>query len=77
MERDVLGDAVQRATRAIGNTRRSMRKAMPLGPARVSMTPKEARLAIQNIDPARKAAIIQRMGPDEWDRMLDKLYDTP
>ncbi len=46
MERDILGEAVLRATKALGNTRRNMQKKMPLGPSRVSMTSKEARLAI-------------------------------
>ncbi len=77
MERDVLGEAVLRATKALGNTRRSMKKKMPLGPSRTSMTSKEARLAIQKIDPTKKAQMIERVGPDEWDRMMDRLYGNP
>ena len=74
MKRDILGETIQRVNQTLGRVKTNMRDALPTGPSQAQMTPKEARLMIQNLDPVAKANLIRRVGPEEWDRMMDRIY---
>ncbi len=73
-ERDVLGETVQRSLRTISLVRGRMTERVPFGPLRANLSSKEARLQIQNLNPAAHQSLQQSMGPDEWAALMEKLY---
>ena len=73
-ERDILGETVQRSIRMIASVRERMTARVPYGPLRANLTSKEARLQIQNLDPATRAKTQAAMGPDEWESLMERIY---
>lgn len=47
---------------------------IPFGPLRENLTNEEARLQLQNLDPTTKQKFMQNMSPDEWQALMERLY---
>lgn len=73
-EFDVTGKVAQRSLKVISRLREQMRDKVPYGPLRSYMTAKETRMALQDMDPVAKQQLMQRVGPEEWSRMMEDLY---
>ena len=76
MEKDVSGLAVERAFQVIQRVKQNFAQRVPYGPTKAKMTPREARRFIQNMEPGLKESFKQRMGPEEWDTLMGRLYGT-
>ncbi len=73
-ERDVLGESMKRMLGSVGRARERMQTRVPYGPLRQNLSSKEARLAIQNLDPMTKQEMRRGMGDDQWETLMEKLY---
>ena len=73
-KRDVTGNTVQETLKVISRLREEMSTTIPYGPLRKFLTAKETRLELQRVDPQTKSDFIQRVGDEEWRRMMDDLY---
>lgn len=73
-EKDMSRQTVERAAKTIGMLRHYFQTKVPYGPAREYLTPREARLKLQNIDPKVKEQTRQRMGPEAWESYMRYLY---
>lgn len=77
MERDITGRMVQLGTERLSKARELLQKRVPYGPLRTYLTGREARLQFQEMDPEAKRQLIQRVGDEEWRRMMEDLYGRP
>lgn len=75
-DKDILRLVVEQTAGVLGRLREQMGKTVPYGPTKMRQTPKEARLELQRMDPYAKAERIAEVGPDEWARMMEKLYGS-
>lgn len=66
--------AVERAVTVIGKVRAIVKNRMPYGPDKVSMSPREARQFISKMDGEARLALSEKMGPEAWDDLMDRLY---
>ena len=73
-ERDMTGKLVQHSVKVISKLRDRMDERIPYGPLRENLTKKEMRVQIQNMDPQAKFEVMQRVGDEEWRRMMEDLY---
>jgi hypothetical protein len=71
---DVTGYITQRSLAVIQSLRERMQEKIPYGPLREHLTDKETRIAIQDLDPEVKRGLMQKVGPEEWHRMMEDLY---
>lgn len=74
MEKDISRRAVEQTLDVVSRVRALVKKRMPYGPSRVGMTPRETRRLLQRLDPEAKQAMAERMGVEEWNKMMEKLY---
>ena len=72
-ERDITGRVTQGTVKRIARIRERMSNTIPYGPLREYLTSKESRLQLQNMDPNAKIALRQKMGDEEWNRMLERI----
>lgn len=72
-KRDVTGEVAQRTVRVLGKLRGRLKDDVPYGPLREQLTSKEARLRLQKIDPVTKIELIQKMGEDEWSKLVERI----
>lgn len=73
-DRDMSRVTIEKATRMIELTRAAVKRMIPFGPDKVRMTPREARRFIQGMSPSAKDALFKKMGPDEWDKLMERIY---
>ena len=73
-ERDMTGKLVQDSIKIMSRLRGRMDERIPYGPLRKNLTSKEARLLMQEMDPQEKHSLIQKVGDEEWRRMMEDLY---
>ena len=73
-ERDVSGKTVFMTGEVIKRVRSRMQQVMPYGPMRQYLSQPEQRQMLQQMDPIAKQQLAQRMGDDEWRKMLQDLY---
>lgn len=73
-EKDMSGLAVERVVRMIGELRGHLATQLPYGPKKEKLTAREARRRLQNMPPAQKMDMEKRMGPEEWEIYMEKLY---
>jgi hypothetical protein len=72
-ERDILGQATQRSLTVLSRLRERVNSHTPLGPVREQLSSKEARLRLQQLDPAAKIGMINEMGEEEWYKLVERL----
>ena len=73
-ERDMTGKLVHDSIKIMSRLRGRMDERIPYGPLRKNLTSKEARLLMQEMDPQEKHSLIQKVGDEEWRRMMEDLY---
>ncbi len=73
-DRDILGETVQRTVRTMSRLRNRMRERIPYGPLRANLSSREARLMVQELDAGTKLEMMKRMGSEEWENLMDRLY---
>jgi hypothetical protein len=73
-DRDMTGKLVQDSIKIMSRLRGRMDERIPYGPLRKNLTSKEARLLMQEMDPQEKHSLIQKVGDEEWRRMMEDLY---
>lgn len=74
MDKDATRLAVERAVEMIGAIRSVVKARMPLGPGQVQMTPKEMRRHVQDLSPQAKEAMIAKVGEQQWNDLMGRLY---
>ena len=67
---------VEKTAAKIGRVREYMKAKLPYGPTKVKMDRREARRFLQNMEPATQEILKQRMGPEQWDAMMGRLYGS-
>ena len=72
--KDVTRLAVERTSEVIVRLREHMKLRVPTGPSRPILTPKQTRMQLQRMDPLTKTTMIEKMGPDAWNVLMEKLY---
>ena len=70
MDKDISRQALEGAASALINVRRTIKAAMPYGPAKVRLTPSELRKKLQNSSPDSLQRIMQYLGPEQAMQML-------
>lgn len=75
-ERDMTGKLVQNSIKKVAKLRERMNERIPYGPLRQNLTSKEARVLLQEMDPYDKQSLIQKVGDEEWRRMMEDLYGS-
>ena len=71
-ESDFTRKSVERTNRTIGKLQE--RFLQYTGPRMTVKSNKEKRLEIQNQDPEQTMAMINRMGPEQWDTYMKEIY---
>ena len=74
MELDVTGQVVQRVTGRLHRFRKHMTKIIPYGPRSGHATTREIGQRLTQLNPDVKLDFINRVGDDEWRRMMDDIY---
>lgn len=74
MKRDITGEAMLRVSNRVNAVRERMAKVIPYGPKSSQMTPVELRRKLNKINPATLEQFIQRVGDEEYDRMMLDIY---
>jgi hypothetical protein len=73
-DRDITGRLVQGSIKRMGKLRQRMDQRIPYGPLRQYMSQNEVRKEFQNMDPDMKMQMMQKVGDEEWRRMMEDLY---
>ena len=66
--------AVERAVSIIEKVRAIVKVRMPLGPDKVQMSGAEAKKFLEKLPPEARVALSEKMGPEEWDALMARLY---
>ena len=74
MKQDITGKVVTRAVDRVNSMRTRMNGVIPYGPLSGDMSPTETRKTLSGLDPTAKMEFIQRVGDDEWRKMMSDIY---
>lgn len=66
--------AVELASAAILRARSIVAARLPYGPNKVAFSPAEARRRLSKMSDEARARLSQRLGPDEWEELLRRVY---
>ena len=61
-------------SRKVSKLRERMQERIPLGPLSEQLTPTEMRRKLAGMDYAAKQAYIEKVGDDEWRKMMDEVF---
>jgi hypothetical protein len=66
--------AIEQTLKSLGKIREQFNQRFNIGPSKSEITPKQVRLAYQNMDVMTKLETMDRMGIEQWDAHLDRIY---
>jgi hypothetical protein len=74
MERDFTGKMAQNSSQRIMKLRQRMSERIPYGPMRSFLSKPEQRQKLQNMNPQAKLDLMNQIGEEEWQSIMEKLY---
>ncbi|HHT9130892.1 MAG TPA: hypothetical protein ACFYED_00195 [Candidatus Tripitaka californicus] len=77
-EKDITGRAADNVARIVMGAMGKVKKAVPMGPGRVQMTPSEVRerLARKGADPQALQQLMRQLGPEQAMKLLLNTKDS-